>query len=81
MIACAINVDFAYPMVGRRVRGCEVVQVGGSSPHLVPADERPFDGTAFHPGTTSPIPEKVIEHASAEDGPCTSACTDPRFRV
>ena len=32
------------------------MQVGGSSPHLVPADERPFDGTAPHPSTTSPIP-------------------------
>src|ERR1017187_1765257 len=31
-------------------------QVGGSRPHLVPADERPFDGTAPHPSTTSPIP-------------------------
>jgi hypothetical protein len=31
-------------------------QVGGSSPHLVPADERPFDGTAPHPSTTSPMP-------------------------
>jgi hypothetical protein len=27
-----------------------------SRPHLVPADERPFDGTAPHPSTTSPIP-------------------------
>jgi hypothetical protein len=34
-------------------------QVGGSSPHLVPADERPFDGTAPHPSTTSPIPGSI----------------------
>jgi hypothetical protein len=34
------------------------MQVGGSSPHLVPADERPFDGTAPHPSTTSPTPRE-----------------------
>jgi hypothetical protein len=48
---------------------CLAAQVGGSSPHLVPADERLFDGTAPNPSIASPMPGKrVNQHSLAFNG-------------